>query len=148
MKVLVLALMGLLIAAGCSEIPGFSGPSPSASASSPVQLDAAVPTPAAFPNDVPVYPRARLTAAAAFNSAGQVTWGMEWETSDDPAKVQAYYVKQLNQGDWKLTVNSAPASGAVFAGTFARNSNSHNTGTIAVKAEQGVTVIALSFLGS
>lgn len=148
MKVVVLALTGLLIAAGCSQIPGFSGASPSASAGPPVQLDDAVPTPAAFPADVPVYPRARLTAAAAFNSAGQVTWGMEWQTTDDAAKVQAYYLKQLNQGDWKLTVNNAPPPGAVFAGSFVRNSNSHNSGTIAVKAEQGVTVIALSFFGS
>ena len=143
MKVLVLALTGLLIAAGCSQIPGFSGPSPSASASPAVHLDDGVPTPAAFPADLPVYPMARLTAAAAFSSAGQVTWGMEWETADDPAKVQAYYLRQLNQGDWKLTVGNAP-SGALFAGTFARNSNSHSTGTIAVKADQGLTLIALS----
>lgn len=148
MKVLVLALTGLVIAAGCSQIPGFSGTPASASASPPVQLDEGVPTPAAFPADVPVYPRARLTAAAAFNSAGQVTYGMEWQTTDDPAKVQAYYQRQLNQGDWKLTVNGAPPPGAVFAATFARNSNSHNSGTIAVSAAQGVTVIALSFLGS
>ena len=147
MKMLVVAMAGLLFAAGCSQIPGFSGPSPSASGSPPVQLDDGVPTPAAFPADVPVYPRARLTAAAAFNSAGQVTWGMEWQTTDDPAKVQAYYQRQLNQGDWKLTVGNAP-SGALFAGTFARNSNSRNTGTIAVSSAQGVTVIALSFLGS
>ncbi|HEV2414372.1 MAG TPA: hypothetical protein VGX27_06155 [Candidatus Dormibacteraeota bacterium] len=147
MKVVVLALAGLLIAAGCSQVPGFSGTSPSASGSPPVQLDDAVPTPAAFPADVPVYPRARLTAAAAFNSAGEVTYGMEWQTTDDPAKVQAYYQRQLNQGDWKLTVGNAP-SGALFAGTFARNSNSHDTGTITVKTEQGVTVIALSFFGS
>lgn len=148
MKVVVLAVTGLLIAAGCSQIPGFGGASPSVSASPAVELDAGVPTPATFPADVPVYPKAQLTAAASFNSAGQVTWGMEWQTRDDPAKVQAYYLRQLNQGDWKLTVNNAPPSGAVFAGTFARNSNSHNTGTIAVSAQQGVTVIALSFLGS
>lgn len=148
MKVVVVALAGLLFAAGCSQIPGLSGASPSASGSPPIQLDDGVPTPAAFPTDIPVYPRARLTAAAAFNSAGQVTWGMEWQTTDDPAKVQALYLKQLNQGDWKLTVSNAP-SGVVFAGTFARKSNPHNAGTIAVKTEQqGVTVIALSFLGS
>ena len=147
MKLVVLALAGLLMAAGCSQIPGFSAASPSASGSPPVQLDDGVPTPAAFPADVPVYPKARLTAAAAFNSAGQVTWGMEWQTADDPAKVQAFYLRQLNQGDWKLTVGNPP-SGALFAGTFARNSNSRNTGTIAVSATQGVTVIALSFFGS
>lgn len=147
MKVPVLALTGLLIAAGCSQIPGFSGASPSAQASPPVQLDEGVPTPVAFPPDVPVYPGARLTAAAAFNSAGQVTWGMEWETTDAAAKVQAYYQKQLNQGDWKLTVANAP-SGTAFAGTFARKSNSRESGTIAINAADGVTLIALSFLSS
>lgn len=147
MKVLVLALLGLLLAGACSQIPGFTAASPSASASPPVQLDDAVPTPAAFPADLPVYPRARLTAAAAFNSAGQVTWGIEWETTDAATKVQAYYQNQLNQGDWKLAAGNAP-SGTAFAGTFARKSNSHDAGTIAINANAGVTLIALSFVSS
>jgi hypothetical protein len=72
---------------------------------------------------------------------------MEWETTDDPNKVKAFYFKELNLGDWSLTVNNAP-SGPVFAGTFERKSNAHETGTIAVNADAGVTVIAVSFLSA
>ena len=101
--------------------------------------------PPGFPADVPVYPKARLTAGASFTSTGQVAWGLEWETTDDPNKVKAFYLKQLNLGDWVLSINSAP-SGPIFAGTFARKSNSRNTGTIAVNSDQGVTMIDLSLL--
>lgn len=108
--------------------------------------------PAGFPTDVPIYPKARLTAGASFTSISQVAWGLEWETTASAAAVQAFYFKQLNEGDWKLTVNNSPSpaqsGGPAFAATFARKSNSRETGTIAVNADQGVTVIALSFLSS
>ncbi|HET7338259.1 MAG TPA: hypothetical protein VFK22_01810 [Candidatus Dormibacteraeota bacterium] len=160
MRVLTAAFAALLLGAGCSHIPGMGHASSSATASasatptgangSPLAkasgtLDAEVAMPAGFPTDVPVYPKARLTAGASFTSPGQVTWGMEWETTDDPNKVKAFYAKQLTLGDWALTVNGA-GSGPLFAGTFARKSNSHETGTIAVNADQGVTMIDLSFL--
>ena len=103
--------------------------------------------PPGFPADLPVYPKARLTAGASFASSGQVAWGMEWETTDSASKVQAYYAKQLSQGDWTLTVNSQ-ANGAAYAATFARSSNSHETGTLAINSDSGVTTIALSLLSS
>ena len=157
MRVLIAAVAVLLLGTGCSHLPGMGKASTSAAASASAQptgsplakasgtLDGEVAMPAGFPTDVPVYPKARLTAGASFTSPGQVTWGMEWETTDDPNKVKAFYAKQLALGDWTFTVNSA-ASGPVFAGTFARKSNSHETGTIAVNADQGVTMIDLSFL--
>lgn len=160
MRVLVAVLAVLLFGLGCSHLPGMgsaktaASPSPSAvAAGTPLakaagQLDAEVPMPAGFPTDVPVYPKARLTAGASFTSSGQIAWGMEWETTDAAAAVQDFYLKQLNQGDWKLTVSNASSAGPAFAGTFARKSNTHDTGTIAVNADQGLTVIALSFLSS
>ena len=146
--VIVLAVVAL--GAGCSQLPGFGGggvSSPSATPSQVAAIDSAIPTPSGFPSDLPVYPRARLTAAASFASTGQVAWGMEWATTDPPATVQAFYVKQLNQGDWTLRVGGPP-TGPAFAGTFARKSNARETGTIAVSSDQGVTVIAVSFLSS
>ena len=157
MRVLIAGLAVLLLGTGCSHLPGMGHASTSAAASASAKptgsplakasgtLDAEVPMPLGFPTDVPVYPKARLTAGASFTSPGQVTWGMEWETTDDPNKVKAFYAKQLALGDWALTVSSA-GSGPIFAGTFARKSNSHETGTIAVNADQGVTMIDLSFL--
>jgi hypothetical protein len=158
MRVLPGALAALLLVTGCSHLPGMgskAAATPSASASptgSPLakasgQLDAEVPMPAGFPPDVPVYPKARLTAGASFTSTGEVAWGMEWETTDGSSKVQAYYAKQLNQGDWTLTVNNQ-TNGAAYAATFARKSNSHETGTLAINSDSGVTTIALSFLSS
>jgi hypothetical protein len=108
------------------------------------RLDAQVPMPPAFPPDVPIYSKARLTAGASFISSGQVVWGMEWETLDPAANVQAYYGKQLNQGDWTLTVSNN-TSGA-FAGTISRKSNSHVTGTIAINNDAGLTKILLSLV--
>jgi hypothetical protein len=158
MRVFLVALAAVLLITGCSQLPGMgskAAATPSASAGptgTPLakpsgRLDAEVPMPAGFPADLPVYPKARLTAGASFTSTGQVAWGMEWETTDDPGKVQAYYAKQLSQGDWTLAVGNQ-ANGAVYAATFARKSNSHETGTLAINSDAGVTTIALSLLSS
>jgi hypothetical protein len=158
MRVLLGALAAVLLVTGCSQIPGIgskaaatpsssAGPTGSPPAAASGHLDAEVPMPSGFPADVPVYPRARLTAGVSFTSTGQVAWGMEWETTDDTSKVQAYYARQLSQGDWALTVNSS-ANGAAYAATFARKSNSRQTGTVSIRSDSGVTTIALSFLGS
>jgi hypothetical protein len=157
MRAFLGALATLLLLTGCSHLPGMGSATATASASasptgSPLakasgRLDAEVPLPAGFPADIPVYPKARLTAGASFTSTGEVAWGMEWETTDDPGKVQAYYAKQLSQGDWTLTVNNQP-NGAVYAAAFARKSNSHDKGTLAINSDAGVTTIALSLLSS
>ena len=158
MRVFLFALAAVLLASGCSQLPGMgskaaatpsasAGPTGSPLAKASGQLDAEVPMPAGFPADLPIYPKARLTAGASFTSTGQVAWGMEWETTDDPGKVQAYYAKQLSQGDWTLAVSSQ-TNGAVYAATFARKSNSRETGTLAINSDAGVTTIALSLLSS
>ncbi len=100
--------------------------------------------PPGFPPDVPIYSKARLTDEASFTSSGQVAWGMEWETLDPAAKVQAYYGKQLNQGDWTLSVSSN--TNGAFAGTISRKSNSHVTGTLAITNDAGLTKILLSLV--
>jgi hypothetical protein len=152
MRAYLVALAVLLLVTGCSSIPGIGSnaaatPSTSATPTGSGHLDAVVPMPAGFPADVPVYPKARLTAGVSFTSTGQVAWGMEWETTDGTSKVQAYYATQLSQSDWALTVNSQ-ANGAAYAARFARKSNSHQTGTLSIRSESGVTTIALSFLSS
>jgi hypothetical protein len=148
MRFFLAAFGAALLATSCSNIPGIGGnatATPSAPARASPQLDARVPMPAGFPPEVPIYPKARLTAAASFTSTGQVAWGMEWETTDDPGKVQAYFASQFSQGGWTLAVNNQ-ANGAAYAATFARKSNSHETGTIAISAASGVTTIAVSLL--
>ena len=98
--------------------------------------------PASFPSDVPIYANARLTAGASFTSASQMAWGMEWETLDAAAKVQAFYVKQFGQGDW--TLNPTNTTAGSFAATIARKSNSHDTGTLAINTDGSLTKILLS----
>ena len=107
-------------------------------------LDAEVAMPAGFPADFPIYPHSRLTAAAHFASPGQVAWGMEWETLEAQAGVQAFYTKQLNQGDWALTVTSTPTG--QFAGSFTRKSDKNVDGTIAANADAGLTKILVSLV--
>ena len=104
--------------------------------------------PLGFPTDVPVYPKARLTAGALFASNGQNAFGLEWETTDAAKAVQEFYAKQLSAGDWTLTVVATPPNGEAYAATFASKSNSHETGTLALNSDAGVTTISLSLLSS
>jgi hypothetical protein len=107
-------------------------------------LDAEVPKPEDFPPDVPIYTGARLTSGASFTSTGQEAWGMEWETLDGVAKVQAYYAQHLNQGDWTITFKDSPSG--TFTAVFSRKSNSKVAGTLAANADGGVTKILLSLV--
>ena len=142
MRPAVLAV-AFCVATACSLSPNASSTA-SPSGSPAAQLDAQVPMPPAFPHDIPVYPGARLIAAAGFPSAGPTSWGMEWETLDPVTKVQSYYAQNLNKGDWTITftVNTPDQ----FAATFARKSNSHANGTLAANRAAGVTKILMSLL--
>jgi hypothetical protein len=148
----VLFFMVILVAASACQIPGTSTGSNSRAASSarvtppPAgPLDAAVPTPAAFPADVPVYPGARLTAGAAFSANGVTTWGMEWETLDSVDKVKAFYTSKLGQGDW--TIQFSGGANGTFSATFSRKSNSKFAGILGADGSSGVTKIAMSLEG-
>jgi hypothetical protein len=122
--------------------PGSPTPSPLASASG--RLHAQVPMPATFPADVPIYPGARLTAAAPFTSSGQATWSMEWETVDPVTNVQAFYADKMNQGDWKISFGDT--SSHAFIATFGRKSAGNVTGTLASNDDSGYTKILMSLV--
>ena len=98
--------------------------------------------PSGFPADVPIYPGARLTAAASFTGTGQTTWGMNWETSDSVPIVQAFYSSKLSQADWKISVTGSNST--AFTATFNRKSNSKSGGILAADASSGVTRITMS----
>jgi hypothetical protein len=138
----------LCLVTGCSltQSSSQSSPSPSGSplAKASGQLDAQVSMPPTFPTDVPIYPKARLTAAAGFPSSGPTSWGMEWETLDSVAKVQSYYAQNLNKGDWAITFTTNDS--AKFAATFARKSDKNVNGTLAASTSNGVTRIQMSLL--
>jgi len=101
--------------------------------------------PAGFPADVPIYTGARLTSAANFNSNGQSTWGVEWETFDSVDKVTAFYTAKLSQGDWTTTF-AGQANGA-FSAIFTRKSDSKVEGILGVDGSSGVTKISLALAG-
>ena len=102
--------------------------------------------PAGFPPDVPIYTGARLTAGVAFAANGQTTWGMEWETLDTAAKVQAFYAGKLSQGDW--TVQISGVTNGTFSAAFSRKSNSKFGGILGADGSSGVTKISLSFVSA
>ncbi|HKB34730.1 MAG TPA: hypothetical protein VKF16_12785 [Candidatus Dormibacteraeota bacterium] len=148
-----LFLIVVLVGASACRLPGSPSGSTASStrqasvAPSPVgPLDAAVPTPPAFPADVPVYPGARLTAGAAFSANGVTTWGMEWETLDSVDKVKAFYTNKLAQGDWTIQFNGG--ANGTFAATFSRKSNSKFAGILGADGTSGVTKISMSLAGS
>jgi hypothetical protein len=149
-----LVLVGSLVGASACRLPGSSTGSTASSSRqasskatpSPVgPLDAAVPTPAGFPADVPVYTGARLTAGAAFSANGVTTWGMEWETLDSVDKVKAFYTSKLGQGDW--TIQFSGAANGTFSATFSRKSNSKFAGILGADGSSGVTKISMSLAG-
>jgi|SRR5580704_1820261 hypothetical protein len=150
-----LLLVGSLAGASACRLPGSSAGSTASSSRqassqatpSPVgPLDAAVPTPAGFPADVPVYTGARLTAGAAFSANGVTTWGMEWETPDSVDKVKAFYTGKLGQGDW--TIQLSGGGTATFSATFSRKSNSKSAGILGADGSSGITKISMSLAGS
>lgn len=108
------------------------------------QLDPAVPTPAAFPPDVPVYPGARLTQAAPFASQGQVAFGMEWQTLDTVDKVQAFYKAKFSTGDWQITFNGSANN--AFSANYSRKSNPKVNGMLGADGSSGITRITLSLV--
>jgi len=147
-----LFLVVILVGASACRLPGSSSDSTASSTRqasvtpSPVgPLDAAVPTPAAFPADVPVYAGARLTAGAAFSANGLTTWGMEWETLDSVDKVKAFYTNKLSQGDW--TIQFSGAANGTFSATFSRKSNSKFAGILGADGSSGITKISMSLAG-
>jgi len=150
MRPLLLVVAALILTSACAGLPGSAkasppaGPTGSPLAKASGKLDAQVPMPAGFPGDCPIYPGARLTAGASFASSGQVSWGMEWETLDSVAKIQAFYAKQLNQGDWTVTFGTTSATS--LAATFSRKSNSHVVGTLVADSGTGVTKILMSLI--
>ena len=147
----VLVVAALLVMTACN-LPGSdsaqatpsTGPSGTPLSPATGKLDAEFPMPAGFPSDFPIYPGARLTAGASFAGQGEVTWGMEWESLDDPPKVAQFYQTKLNQGDW--TIGSITRPNANFTVTFARKSNPHSTGTLGIDGTSGVAKISMSLI--
>ena len=154
MRRLIAALAVLLLAAtACSLRPTASSsaatgtrtvPEGSPLASASGVLDAEVAMPAGFPTDFPIYAHARLTAAAPFASASETAWGMEWESTDVQAKVEAFYTKQLNTGDWAITNISHP--GGAFAASFTRKADKKVHGTVAADWNATLTKILVSLV--
>jgi hypothetical protein len=141
---LAVCMLGLFgVASACSP---FSSKTASAArtaspAKSPAKADPAITPPAGFPADVPVYPGARLTAAAPFTSPGQVAWGMVWQTSDPVDKVQAFYKTRFSQGDWQITFNGN--ANQAFSANFSRKSNPKAAGMVSAEGSSGITTITL-----
>jgi hypothetical protein len=111
---------------------------------SPSRLDPEVAMPDGFPADVPIYPGARLTAAAKFTSGSQTTWGMNWETFDNAEKAYAFYSARLNQGDWTFQLKGSNSTS--FSATFSRRSNPKVSGILGVDSSSGIGKISLSLV--
>jgi len=93
--------------------------------------------PSGFPSDVPIYPGARLVGAVK-----ATPWIMQWETVDDPAKVQAFYSAKLNQGDWEI--RSSHSTTDAWDASFTRKSDTTVSGSVVLSGKTGITKIILS----
>jgi hypothetical protein len=144
MRLVAVAFVLVLAACGGGQASPTPSPSGSPLAQASGKLGAEVPMPPGFPADVPVYPKARLTQAAGFPTSGPTSWGMEWQTLDSVAKVQAFYADKMNTGDWTISFTSK--ANDAFAATFKRRSTSSVSGTLACNASSGVTKILMSLV--
>jgi hypothetical protein len=136
-------MLGLFaVATACSNSTSkAASPARTAGAPKATGVDVEVTPPPGFPADVPVYPGARLTAAASFASP-QVAWGMEWQTVDGVDKVQPFYKTKFSQGDWQITFNGS--ANQAFSATFSRKSNPKVGGLLGADGSSGITRITLS----
>jgi len=64
------------------------------------------------------------------------------QTLDGVAKVQPFYSKQLNQGDWLVNFSDSPPGS--FKATFTRKSNSRVSGTLSAGTSSGATKILMT----
>jgi hypothetical protein len=131
------------LAAACSS-SNSKAASPARTAGPPkaTGLDTEATLPPGFPADIPLYPGARLTAAASFTSPGQVAWGMEWQTLDSVDRVEAFYRTKFSQGDWQIKFNGS--ANQAFSATYSRKSNPNARGLVAADGSSGITRITLS----
>lgn len=66
--------------------------------------------PADFPKDVPVY---EGTVLGAFSNDD--SWTLQIETADDPQKVIAFYVKELDKEDWVKESQADMGDGGMYS---------------------------------
>ena len=141
--------LGAVVACSGSPSTAANSPppaSPNAKASASPTLDPAAPTPGGFPADLPVYPGARLTAAATFTGGGKTIWGLEWETLDRADTVQAFYGSKLQQGGWTVSF-SGTVNGALST-SFHSAANPSFAGVLGIDGSSGATKITMSYAGS
>jgi hypothetical protein len=100
-----------------------------------------VPLPADFPKEVPVYPGARVTAAAkSAGPAGKPAWSVT-ATSDAPmANVVKYYKEHFGDIRLKQEIGEANTSTTIWG-------NSAYDVTIAATSAEGMTTLAISVVG-
>ena len=86
-----------LLAAACSLAPCFAG---CGSEAPPVEYRTLKELPQDFPADIPIYPKATVTAAVTANGKAAV---VVWETSDRLPVVQQYYTNWFTENGWTVT---------------------------------------------
>jgi len=103
--------------------------------------------PAGFPRDFPVYAKATVEAATVAAEGGRFL--VEWQSSDSPDPVRAFYERELDKDPWQVeNVQDIAEMETTIIG-FARRDNGGEQGTLAIAPvrEDGQYVrIALSLI--
>ncbi len=138
--------LGSCLAVGCggekSETPGAATTTEPPKAAAPAQPEQLAPIadvwvtelPANFPQDIPRYPGAELVKARPPSEAGITA---AFSTTDDPAKVAAYFADQFAAQGWATNRVDAPEGIMVFADKGDRSA------TYGVASAEGKTQIDL-----
>jgi len=67
-----------------------------------------------IPSDFPIYPGARLDSAIASDSGPCLSVTATWSTSDDAARVIAFYRHALATGPWTITDTRQEGAATIF----------------------------------
>jgi hypothetical protein len=110
-----------------------------AAAPAPVEEVWIAELPANFPEDVPRYPGAEVVRARPSSEEG---WSVGFSTTDDPAKVAAYFADAFAAQGWSTQRVDAPEGIMVFADKGERSAT-YGVGTAEGKTQMDLLVIEM-----
>lgn len=92
-----------------------------------------------FPEDFPIYSKAKLTSSWTAQAEEKDGISLIWETEDSMEEVSAYYKRELVDAGWKVGL-STEAEETITMG-FEKDSSS---GFLGITTEEGKTIISLT----
>lgn len=95
--------------------------------------------PADFPKSFPLYKNTQLIGAIRLTEDGVVYFEIEYETSDEKAKVVEFFKRELTRDGFKIALTSNTKDETVFY----LSQNNEDAGMVTILAQEELTVISI-----